>query len=457
MGYVNYVLSVPFLKDLIPHEYLDETASIENKKIGLKTAIGILQIAEKTVSMLPFSLRCSDGPAADNACQIRAIEVAILAQKFMLEESKRSEARATAASLQKKIADLKTVLGALGSKKKLTLCSDSTDTHCVTDPDLRIFVLSSLLSLARCEEEVETTCPCMKTAKKVKEKLESQKLKEIPQVLQKPIIIRAQELLAKESCSRLLQLVAEKALPVSQDLNPSMVKLVDRKLPPIQKGGGKFDPSKPTRKIAHQDERAEREELPCFLTIEAAFQLASSFDVPVVITQVEMEHRFEQKEGALKATKSFCKAVIGDHGKAILKKCLPPSENQPVIVVEGYMSKCLPHHELHHGEDIDFASFIQMNAASHPQYTDGGDSPEERACERELMEKSGLSKKICAKLAELDVASQEVGCSKENPSTFCTFHVVASTTEEEHLNTIEEVTTQMSSLAINSPGEGGVP
>jgi hypothetical protein len=432
-----------FIVDLVPREFLESQKPADRLQSAIAMK-GISEIAIEVLSNLAtHRLKNLDALVADSACQLRAVENLIFDARV-----DREEVEVMLKAFQDlhercsvKIDELRGKIRAKRCKAPPTSLDLINSDVLLLSADFRICLLSALLCQAKEETEKEgkeTKCAhCSATSVVLGENPSIEKMQgKLGTFLARPILSRAQELLANESCTRFLELIQEMNCPVAIKLRPNMIRHVDRRFVPVGVCEARQVKIEKRQKKLHQDEKETRLELPAHLTVEGTLQLAACCHKQVLLRRIVRSHTFEKKGEEKTFDTLLCDATIsGD--KVVLKKALE-QRRENHLVIDGFRAECIggpsPCLLADMPSDFDFARVIRMNTATHPQFTDcprgefGRKGIAEREAERQrMLETAPDSQEVISHLVddlqELEISGQNEGCSEENPAFFCTFHV----------------------------------
>lgn len=399
-GLIETLIPSSVLDMEIPHLSLQDKKRVSKEEAarsaqqeGLMAIIGILRLSsEATKNCSVLKLRETDGLARDCACQIRAIENALFAKRAA------SFCKDFTEALDREVVRLQHLpISSLSTLRRIL-----PQLPFLNDTDFQIFVLSSMLFRARREDLVEKTCVgCNGQGQDLSDKTDGTEL--IPFLSKRlvpGIVSRAQEALANMSCQRLCELSGIPLEAIRKISRPCC-----------------------SKKPRHEEEKTERSELPCFVSIEAMLKLAAAHGLLVLIKSKVTEHCFEKSSTDPFDTAILCEAVASESGTTLtpLDRCA--LQNQPLLVIEGFRSSCKiseePNSYKKRLQGLDLATLVRINAAAHSQFT-GGVSLEEH----ELGD-------LASRLESLSIAAEREGCTLHNPTLFVVLHVFCSSAMEE--------------------------
>jgi hypothetical protein len=354
-----------------------------------RVVVGLRSLSSEAIrDLCDLKLTAFDEVVCDCACQIRAVEIAVFSKQFL----------GTGSSFSERI-----------DRLFRSLCDVPLGLSPFRSTDLGIIVLSHILH--RIKGEVVKQMMCRGCGGEGDDLIDKTRAEMLSNVLgddrvSKSIVNRAQSTLATMSCHRLVELVQVLGLPVGRFLNETVLKRVP--LPG----------------------NTERLELPCFLSIEAALEVAACKEIPVLIKSKLTDHAFEASSQEVFDVRFLCRSILTGE-QASLIQCENIPENQGILVIEGFRARCsglivnetLTKHD-QRLRSQDLAHLIRINAAAHPQFSSVVTREEEQTWMKGFPE-------LAQRLKNLSLEAESTGCTVKNPSLFVILHVHASTLAEE--------------------------
>lgn len=381
---------------------LDETATRE----GIYVVRSIFNVAKEAILALgQGKLNHFDPLCSDQACQIRAIIIAMLA-KVILENKDplnklENALKDNMAKLQKRFKDMNLP----GFKLEGSLRDNVLDCDILLPETLGYFVQCALLTVTKQKHIKKALCLCHSSVVET--------YKEKSQPTNARISVSSKTIRYSKIDEALLDIVEKTKIKVAEVSCKYLISQLE----------GQVIANKKVLKEVNG-----RVELPCILSIGGALMLAAKNKIPLLIKSIKASHLLELKQKESTDVQLLYSIELGkDRLQAKLMPSTEIKETQPLFVIEGqrYVKDESTQDYTTRLMDADIIDVILLNAARHSQY-----SKVERDKELVIEEDSEI-KKLVSDLTNLTIEADKKGCSIVNQNLFRILHIYCSTIKGE--------------------------
>ncbi len=402
MSNISFSKNVSLLESLQVN--LDETATRE----GIYVVRSLIKVAKEAIlGLVQGKLNQFDALCSDMACQVRAIRIALLAKQLLANKDLLNQIATALQDMMKKLHLRFQKMNLVGFKLKGSLKDNVSDCDVLIPEELIYFVRCALLTITKQEHPIKVCCPCHKQL------VEMSKDKSQPAFAR--ISVSSKSIRSSKIDADLLTIIEKTKAIVSEISCKEMISQLQ----------GHVLTNKKLMKEINVNKRVE---LPCFLTVQGALQIASEKNIRLLIKSMKASHTvLLKKKDPVDVQLLYSLTSIQGQITSKLISLEDVEEEEPLIVIEGqrYGKEETTQEYAKRLTEANIVDVILQNAARHNQYSD------EKGDKELVLEEDSDIKNLVTHLTNLSIEADKNGCSMVDQSLFRIVHIYSNTLKGE--------------------------
>lgn len=389
---ISYAATSCIIEEILGSSLLNKTSNHVERALVIRR---VVQIALESIDALQNGyLSQFDANACDQACHIRAIRTAVIAQQLLAQPTLLAETKVQLTQLRGRVDTLLNRLPSMQQETKnlpmQVLCKQANLTLNIAK-EICYLAQAKLLVDSREVVSIEEPCSCHGSTKRVKEVTKPELLAHVNDV---PPSTAEKNHQKKKLISLFSEVVTENKQRISQSSCEFLIDGVNNTLQEVLKVG--------TISVK------KRTEVPCLAAGQALLEISKSNSIPIVVRVRKASHPFEGPDDPYDTSAQLTTEE--------------PLPKQSLIVIDGQRFGVDESQDtyMHRLKQASLEQLILLNFAQHAAYSD----PKVQLPESQLLQP--LKEQIQALTEE----AKTVGACYTNQSLFAITHIYASTMKE---------------------------